>query len=325
MSHTPSHIQLVINMLNNNTTSPKLISIHSKHINFITKNVPYTVSIYSTKNIQKALQFAIILKIKEIKNVYEGEITEIDANNITLRSLKSTKKIKIDAKLSDTIKNENLRIGDICYLESNGGIIKRLGRSEAFAQDCEVECEKYVPVPKNEVKRKKEIVQTIRFTDLQNSYGSATKKYNTDTQICIDNEKVNNDIQRVIKEYEKNGVCEVIKSVLIIYNIDLLTKQDYDTIKLENESGFCPHIIFVNDENKKIFDNCLHFKSELEVNKIQEYLVQQNVDLNGECIDFLTSIADKNGITYTKNIIRILKTYDTVNLSSINELIALLQ
>lgn len=250
MPYIPQQVQLIINLLNNTTTSPKLISLPSKYLKYITQNVPHTVPIYTAKNIQKALQSAVILKIKETKDIYEGEITEMDSSNITLRSLKSTKKIKIDPKLNEELKHENLRVGDICYLESNSGIIKRLGRSETFAQDCEVECEKYVPVPKNEVKRRKEVIQTIRLVDLQESFGSNTLRYNTSAKICFDNDKINNDIYKIIKEYVQNDICEVTKSALIIYNTGTLTKSDLDTIKMENENGICPHVIFVDDDNK---------------------------------------------------------------------------
>lgn len=50
-------------------------------------------------------------------------------------------------------------VGDVIYIESNSGAVKRVGRSDAFATEFDLEAEEYVPLPKGEVHKKKEIVQ----------------------------------------------------------------------------------------------------------------------------------------------------------------------
>ena len=49
-------------------------------------------------------------------------------------------------------------VGDVMYIEANSGAVKRVGRSDAFATEFDLEAEEYVPLPKGEV-HKKEIVQ----------------------------------------------------------------------------------------------------------------------------------------------------------------------
>jgi hypothetical protein len=48
-------------------------------------------------------------------------------------------------------------VGDVIYIEANSGAVKRVGRSDAFATEFDLEAEEYVPLPKGEVH--KEIVQ----------------------------------------------------------------------------------------------------------------------------------------------------------------------
>ena len=50
-------------------------------------------------------------------------------------------------------------VGDVIYIEANSGAVKRVGRSDAFATEFDLEAEEYVPLPKGDVHKKKEIVQ----------------------------------------------------------------------------------------------------------------------------------------------------------------------
>lgn len=54
-------------------------------------------------------------------------------------------------------------MGDVIYIESNSGAVKRVGRSDAFATEFDLEAEEYVPLPKGEVHKKKEIVQVYKY------------------------------------------------------------------------------------------------------------------------------------------------------------------
>ena len=38
--------------------------------------------------------------------------------------------------------------GDVIYIEANSGAVKRVGRSDAYATEFDLEAEQYVPLPK---------------------------------------------------------------------------------------------------------------------------------------------------------------------------------
>lgn len=54
-------------------------------------------------------------------------------------------------------------VGDVIYIEANSGAVKRVGRCDAFATEYDLEAEEYVPIPKGEVHKKKEIVQVLHY------------------------------------------------------------------------------------------------------------------------------------------------------------------
>ena len=50
-------------------------------------------------------------------------------------------------------------MGDVIYIEANSGASKRIGRSDAFATEFDLEAEEYVPLPKGDVHKRKEVIQ----------------------------------------------------------------------------------------------------------------------------------------------------------------------
>lgn len=65
--------------------------------------------------------------------------------------------------------NLQVAVGDVIYIEANSGAVKRVGRSDAFATEFDLEADEYVPLPKGEVHKKKEIVQ-VCFLELFNIF-----------------------------------------------------------------------------------------------------------------------------------------------------------
>ena len=54
-------------------------------------------------------------------------------------------------------------------MEANSGAVKRVGRSDAYATEFDLEADEYVPMPKGDVHKKKEIVQDVTLHDLDMS------------------------------------------------------------------------------------------------------------------------------------------------------------
>jgi RuvB-like protein 1 (pontin 52) len=57
-------------------------------------------------------------------------------------------------------------VGDVIYIEANSGNVKRVGRSDQYAADFDLEADNYVNVPKGDVHKKKEILQDVTLHDL---------------------------------------------------------------------------------------------------------------------------------------------------------------
>ncbi|KAH9381439.1 hypothetical protein HPB48_008981 [Haemaphysalis longicornis] len=124
----------------------------------------------------------IRLRIKETKEVYEGEVTELtpcETENpmggygktvshviIGLKTAKGTKQLKLDPTIYESLQREKVEVGDVIYIEANSGAVKRQGRSDAYATEFDLEAEEYVPLPKGDVHKKKDVIQDVTLHDL---------------------------------------------------------------------------------------------------------------------------------------------------------------
>ena len=103
------------------------------------------------------------LRIKESKEVYEGEVTELSPAEgaaqgaegkvvkhvvISMRTSKGSKTLKLDPSIQDGLLREKVNVGDVIYIEANSGAVKRVGRCDTHAAEYDLEADEYVPMPK---------------------------------------------------------------------------------------------------------------------------------------------------------------------------------
>src|SRR4051794_4882406 len=104
----------------------------------------YSSEVKKTEILMENFRRAIGLGIKEQKEVYEGEITQLapeETENplggygktishvtIGLRTAKGIKTLKLDPSIYEGITKEKAQVGDVIYIEATTGAVKRVGR-----------------------------------------------------------------------------------------------------------------------------------------------------------------------------------------------------
>lgn len=110
----------------------------------------YSSEVKKTEVLMENFRRAIGLRIRETKEVYEGEVTLLTPEEaedplggygktishvvIGLKTSKGSKQLRLDASLFENIEKEKVQVGDVIYIEANSGVIKRVGRSDAYDQ-----------------------------------------------------------------------------------------------------------------------------------------------------------------------------------------------
>eukprot|EP00762_Andalucia_godoyi_P001777 ANDGO_07085.mRNA.1 hypothetical protein len=231
----------------------------------------YSTEIKKTEVLMENFRRAIGLRIKENKEVYEGEVTEmtpVETDNpmggygkavshvlVTLRTTKGSKQLKLDPSIYEGMLKEKVVAGDVIYIEANSGAVKRVGRSDAYASEFDLESEAYVPVPKGEVHKKKEIVQDVTLHDLDvanarpqggqdimSMMGALMKPKKTEIT-----EKLRMEINKVVNKYIDQGVAELVPGVLFIDEVHMLDIECFTFLNRALESTLAPVVIFATN------------------------------------------------------------------------------
>lgn len=231
----------------------------------------FSSEVKKTEILMEHFRRAIGIRIRESKEVYEGEVTELTVEEtedplggygrsishviITLKSTKGSKTLKLDPSIHDGLSKEGITVGDVMYIESNSGAVKRVGRSDAYAAEFDLEAEEYVPLPKGDVHKKKEVVQDVTLHDLDVANArpqggkdvlslmaamGKTKK----TEIT---EKLRTEINRVVNRYIDQGVAELVPGVLFIDEVHMLDIECFTYLNRSLESTLSPIVIFATN------------------------------------------------------------------------------
>merc|ERR1712159_125513 len=224
-----------------------------------------------TEVLMENFRRAIGLRIKETKEVYEGEVTELtpeEAENplggygktianvvIGLKTTKGTKQLKLDPSIYEAIQKEKINVGDVIYIEANSGAVKRVGRSDSFATEFDLEAEEYVPLPKGEVHKKKEIVQDVTLHDLD--MANAKPQGGQDIVSVMNNmlkprkteitEKLRLEINKVVNRYIDQGVAELVPGVLFIDEVHMLDIECFTYLNRALESTLAPIVVLATN------------------------------------------------------------------------------
>jgi RuvB-like protein 1 (pontin 52) len=231
----------------------------------------YSAEVKKTAVLMENFRRAIGLLIKENKEVYEGEVTELRAEEtdnplggygktishviITLKSVKGSKQLKLDAAIYESIEKEKITVGDVIYIEASSGAVKRIGRSDAYAADTDLEADEFVPLPKGDVHKKKEIVQNVTLHDLD--MANARPNQGTDAMSLVSSlmkqkkteitEKLRQEINKVVNKYIDQGVAELVPGVLFIDEVHMLDIECFTFLNKALESTLAPVVIFATN------------------------------------------------------------------------------
>ena len=227
----------------------------------------YSSEVKKTAILMENFRRAIGLRVKETKDVYEGEVTELSPIEtesplggygkaishvlLGLRTTKGSKKLKLDPSIYDALQKERVAVGDVVYIEATSGAVKRVGRSDVYATEFDLEAEEYVPIPKGEVKKTKEVVQTVTLADLDDANCRPQAGASNDMASVMGHmmrsrrtevtDKLRKEVNKVVNRYIAQGVAELIPGVLFIDEVHMLDAECFTYLNRALEDSLAPH------------------------------------------------------------------------------------
>ncbi|EEY65914.1 Holliday junction ATP-dependent DNA helicase ruvB [Phytophthora infestans T30-4] len=231
----------------------------------------YSSEVKKTEILMENFRRAIGLRIKESKEVYEGEVTEMTPEEtenplggygktishviVGLKTTKGSKQLRLDPSIYESLQKEKVSVGDVIYIEANNGSVKRVGRSDAYATEYDLEAEEYVPIPKGDVHKKKELIQDVTLHDLDianarpqggqdimSMMGQMMKPKKTEIT-----EKLRTEINKVVNRYIDQGVAELVPGVLFVDEVHMLDIECFTYLNRALESTLAPIVVFATN------------------------------------------------------------------------------
>ncbi|PPQ98223.1 hypothetical protein CVT26_003394 [Gymnopilus dilepis] len=304
----------------------------------------YSAEVKKTEVLAEAFRRAIGLRIKETKEVYEGEVTELtptEAENplsgygktvshvvVGLKTVRGTKQLRLDPTVYEAILKEKITVGDVIYIERNTGAVKRVGRSDAYAASYDLEAETYVPLPKGDVHKRKELVQDVTLGDLDAAnarpqggqdimsvMGSLVKSGRTEVT-----DKLRREVNKVVKGYVDQGVAEVVPGVVFIDEVHMLDIECFTYLNALLESQMAPTVILATNRGMSVvrgtddivsphgipvdlLDRCMIVKTDAYTREQIGKVVQMRANVEGlklspEVLDKLSAEGEKSSLRY---------------------------
>ena len=210
--------------------------------------------------------------------------------------------------------------------------MKRVGRSDAYATEFDLEAEEYVPLPKGEVHKKKEVVQDVTLHDLDMANArpqggqdimsmmasmGKTKK----TEVT---EKLRAEINKVVNGYIDQGVAELVPGVLFIDEVHMLDIECFSWLNRALESALAPVLIIATNrgitkirgtEYKSPHGIPIDLLDRLMIISTQPYnekelseilrirCEEEDVEMTSEAMKLLTKIAQETSLRYAMHMI----------------------
>jgi len=232
-----------------------------------------SAEVKQTEIIMQHVRRAMGLRIRETKEVYEGEVTTLDVQEtedplggygraishvvLGLKTSKGTKTLRLDPSIHESLTKERVTVGDVIYIESNSGSVKRVGRSDVYATEFDLEAEDYVPIPKGDVHKKRQVVQDVTLHDLDIANAQPTSGSSKDVLTLVQQlnkpkkteitDKLRSEINKVVTRYIEEGVAELIPGVLFIDEVHMLDMECFTYLNKAVESSLSPILVLATN------------------------------------------------------------------------------
>lgn len=227
----------------------------------------YSTELKKTEVLIQAMRKALGVRIREMRRVYEGELTaqEIrmtkhpynpyqqipESAKITLATKRETKSFTIGQSIAIALINQGIGTGDVIQIDAETGRVTKLGRSEeAVTEKYDIEAgETRVPRPSGPIEKEKEFVYVMTLNDLDEIQARSGGIFSL--LFGAGRQEVDPEVRRRVDDSIKSMVeedrAEIIPGVLFIDEVHMLDVEAYSFISRSMESELAPIIILASN------------------------------------------------------------------------------
>ena len=258
---------------------------------------------------------AIGIRIVNTIEFYEGEVTNIEVDLkekenlksilVVLKTAEGSLRIKLKDSLCDSFEENNVKVGDIIYIEPNKSLIKIVGKSSLYNLRRNLNSYNYVTLPEGRVFKKKMVVQDVTLNDLDVVNIQNIEKFYPRSYVVSD--YLRHEVDKLVSKFIKLKKAEVIYGVIFIDEAHNLDFNSFFFLTRLLDSRFSPLILL--STNRTMLINFRNFLgSKMPFNFINRCLTIQTKMYSQNEIANIIGIKAKNcNLLISSNSIRKLK------------------
>lgn len=236
----------------------------------------FSAEVKKTAVLMESLRRAIGVRIKEIKEIYEGEVVEIvpqettgptgtksiSSVSLTLKAVKGSRTLRLDPSVYEGLLRAKVTPGDVIYVEAAAGAVRRLGRSDSYRHAVDLEADEFIPLPKGEVHKRRELIQEVTLHDLDMANARPASAGAGDVLSLVGQlmrpkkteitERLRHEINKIVNRYIEQGTAELVPGVLFIDEAHILDLECFSFLNRALESPLAPIIVLATNRGQTI-------------------------------------------------------------------------
>lgn len=298
----------------------------------------FSLEMSKSEALMQAFRRAIAVRIKEEVEIIEGEVVEVQIDRpttatgakrgkITLKTMAMEAVFDLGQKMIDNVLREKVQAGDVISMDKSTGKIVKLGRSLTRSKDFDAmgPQTKFVQCPDGEISKRREVVHTVSLHEID-VINSRTQGFlalfSGDTGEI--KTEIRDQINAKVQEWREENKAEITTGVLFIDECHMLDIECFSFINRAIESHLAPIVVMASNrgitkirgtsflsphglpmdllDRMVIITTSAYSASELQqIIKIR--CEEEDVSLEEEALNELTSIAEKTSLRYAIQLI----------------------
>ncbi|MDI9619753.1 MAG: RuvB-like domain-containing protein [Candidatus Nezhaarchaeota archaeon] len=230
----------------------------------------YSSELKKSEFIMQALRKAIGVRIREVRKVYEGMVTELDIKmgrhpynpyqqipigaRIRLKTKVEEKTFNVDEAVALELASRGIQVGDVIWIDAETGRVTRVGKCEEAPEEqkYDIGVAHKVPLPNGLISCEKEFVHTVTLHQLDIAYtrSSSSSLFSLffggkeEKEIAPEERQK---VDKTVKEWVDEGRAEIIPGVLFIDDVHMLDLEAFAYLGRAMESELAPIIVLATN------------------------------------------------------------------------------
>jgi len=234
----------------------------------ITASEIYSAEMKKTEVLMQAMRKAIGVRIKEIRKVYEGMVTDLEIKTgrhpynpyqqvpvgarIKLKTRSDERSFNVDEAVAMELIARGVSKGDVIWIDAETGRVTKVGRCVEAPEEVrfDIESAPRVPLPDGSIVKEKEFVHTVTLHDLDEMNARRGSVFTLlfggreEREIPPD---VRQSVDETVKRWVDEGKAEVIPGVLFIDEVSALDIEAFSFLGRAMEGELAPVIILATN------------------------------------------------------------------------------